>query len=147
MKSPTGELNENYFLMPVEINQRMGGTEAWSMIKAAYDVDLLREHMNISLGLKVNLDKYCQQAKNHCISWNFIEEFDFYMESIRFNLADIVNNADIVEVALTKSPGKKYCREQYGWIALKADLQCSEFDMRVRLEKVIECLKFTYKQL
>lgn len=142
----SGELNENYFLMPVEINQRMGGAEAWSMIKAAYDVDLLREHMNISLGIKVDLDKkHCQQARNQCISWNFREEFDLYMESIKFNLAGIVNNADVIEVALTKSPGEKYRKDQYGWLALKVGLHCSELDMRASLEKVIECFKFNYK--
>ncbi len=140
-------VNEDNFLMPIEINPRMGGAETWSMIKAAYDVDLLREHMKISLGIKLELDVNCKQAKNQCISWDFRENFDMYLESIRINLCEIIKDEDIVEVAITHSPGDTLYRDYYGFLTVKTSLNSSEIEMRKRLLEVLSFIKFSMKNI
>jgi len=147
VKKPNEEADEDSFLMPVEINARIAAAETWSMVKAAYGVDLFHEHINISLGIRLQLDESSGQAKNRCITWDFREEFDSFIESIRINLADISRNEDAIEVAITRSPGDKLYKDFYGWLTVKTSLQSSELEVKASLEKLLSSIEFNIKKL
>ena len=140
-------LSEGKFLVPVEINPRMGGSETWSKIKAAYDDDLLREHMNISLGIQLQLDENFQNARNQCISWDFREEFPIFIESIRIDLPQVLRSKDIVEVAIIRSPGQSLNRDIYGWLTVKANLESSEVELKAKLNRVMSLFEFNTKKI
>ena len=132
--------------MPIEINARLGGSEAWSMINAAHDVDILREHMNISLGFMLTKEL---RLKGHmpcfqCISLNFRQIQKIFLESIHIDVNSLENNGDAIEVALTRSPGQILNGDIMGWVTVRNELNCSLDDMNMNLKKVLDSVEFMF---
>jgi len=139
-------INEDYFLMPIEINSRLGGSEAWSMINAAYGVDLLREHINVSLGIRVSNDlKFKNENPRYqCISHDFRENYAFYLKAVKINVKDLQMNSNAVEVTVIKSKGDLVKQEIMGWVAVKNNLNCTFQDLENCLEEVLANIKFIF---
>ncbi|RNA40975.1 hypothetical protein BpHYR1_044498 [Brachionus plicatilis] len=63
--------------MPIEINQRLGGSETWSMIFSSLNVNLIHEAAKISLGIGLNETDLLVKSSNprwYSISHNFLTE-------------------------------------------------------------------------
>jgi hypothetical protein len=112
--------------MPIEINMRMGGAETWSMIKTAYDVDLLEEYLNISLGFRLDQNVLEHKSRNprfKCISKDIHPARNVLLNSIKVNLSSLDHSDSVAEVCIFRSPGDILTREDYvGWFTIKAEL-------------------------
>ncbi len=139
-------IDENYFLMPIEINARLGGSEAWSMVNAAYGVDLLREHVNISLGMRVSSDlKYKNENPQYqCISHDFRENNAVYLKTVKIDVKELKINSNAVEVTITKSRGDLVEQAIMGWVTVKNNLNCTFEDLERCLDRVLANVKFEF---
>jgi hypothetical protein len=112
--------------MPIEINLRLAGAETWSMIKSVYDVDLFEEHLNLSLGLKldeVQLDRKTNNPRFKCISKDIHPARNVILNSIRVDLEKLAANDNAVEICIFRSPGDKLTGEDYvGWLTVKSGI-------------------------
>ena len=100
--------NQNYFLMPMEVNPRLGGEEVWSMTYATYDVNLIHEYLKICLGIELNQEELNRKRKaprNQCVSKVVHPGIDARVNSIKINLNELVKNSNVVEACLYRSPG------------------------------------------
>ena len=146
MTNSDDNINEDYFLMPIEINARMGGSETYSLIKTAYNVDLLREHVNISLGMKVSKDlKFKNDNPQYqCIIHDFRENSNLYLKSVKINVEEIQMNSNAVEVTITKSTGDLVNKDIMGWVTVKNNLNCSFKELENSLDQVLSYVKFEF---
>ena len=139
--------NSDDFLMPIEINARLAGSEAWSMIKTAFNVDLLREHLNISLGFDINKAQLEFKAKNprhQCISLDFREIENVFFKSLRIKLNELIRNPDAVEVQIVRSPNENVTKEIIGWITVKSEPNRSLSYLQQKLGDIIKNLEFQF---
>lgn len=113
------------FLMPIEINLRLGGAETWSMIKSAYGVDLLEEYLKICLGVKVSeseLKKNNQQVA-FCRSVNFQPEPDKKLRSIWIDAERVKQNEHVAQLTLIRWPNNRH----FGWLTYRQALESYSF--------------------
>ena len=141
-------IDENYFLMPIEINQRLGGAETWSVIKTVYDICLLEEHLNISLGLKLN-EKLLEHKRTHprfrCISKDIHPARNVKLNSIQVNIKKLQRNPNAVEISIFRSPDEKLGIKDYvGWVTAKNELNCSYEEIKETLNDILECVRFEF---
>lgn len=67
-------IDKDYFIMPIEINLRIGGDEIWSYVKATTGVDLIQEYLKICLGFEldeIELRKKKMNPMGQCLSYHF----------------------------------------------------------------------------
>ena len=134
--------NNDSFLMPIEINSRLGGCETWSNVKASFGVDLIREHVNLCLGFTLNLDDK-KTANYRCISSNFLSK-NVCFESLRINL-DKLKETKCVELCIFKPIGEKVkLNENIGWICVRSDFDRSETQLISKLDKVLKNIKIEF---
>jgi hypothetical protein len=143
-------IDEKYFMMPIEINTRMGGSETWSMIKSSHKVDLLREYVNISLGLNLNEESLICKEKNpcyYCISKDFHPAKRVFIESIKVNVKKLKILEDIVQVVIFRSPHDYLDHlDAIGWITVKHDLSPFDMNFRSKIDEALECIKFDFSE-
>jgi hypothetical protein len=143
-------LDENYFMMPIEINTRMGGSETWSMIKSSHKVDLLREYINLSLGIQLNEKRLGYRAKNpffYCISKDFHPAKRVFIESIKVNVKKLKALKDLVQLVIFRSPHDYLDHlDAIGWITVKSELGPYDVNFRSKLDEALECVKFDFSE-
>ena len=109
--------------MPIEINLSLAGAETWSMIKASYDVDLIREYCKVMLGLKVN-EAFLKFNRNspryRCISKDFHPAKNVFINSVGRSVGDKLNIKDYL-----------------GWVVVKSDFKTSQQALQLKLEEVL----------
>jgi hypothetical protein len=144
-------IDENWFLMPIEINLRLAGAETWSMIKAVYDVDLLREHLNISLGftlVKEQFDHKLENPRFKCISKDIHPARECLLSSILIDLGRLHAEEKLCELSIFRSPGDNLSREDYvGWFTVKADLSESNDALVNSINKIFSIFKIEFSDL
>jgi biotin carboxylase len=133
------------FLMPIEINMRLGGAETWTMVKSVYGVDLLEEYIKIALGVDLNqdrLDKMKQNPRFVCISKNFHPETNRELNSIQFDLEKIQRNENIVQICMVRGSNNRH----FGWFVWKKDFKNPNGDDNVAksLNESLNSIKFEY---
>lgn len=141
------DLSQNDYLMPIEINARLAGSEAWSMIKTGFNVDLLREHVNISLGYDVDeaqLEFKATNPRYQCISLDFRQIENVYFKSLRIKLSELKRNPDAVEIQIIRSPNEQIIKEIIGWITVKSEPNCSLSHLQTKLGNIIKNLEFQF---
>jgi hypothetical protein len=129
-------------LMPIEINPRLGGSETWSNIKACCGIDLIREHLNICLGLNVS---QVNAPTLRSISKNFLAE-NTSLESIKLNWVELEKEIGLIELAVFKPVGETcQVNETIGWISVRSS-ETSETRIINKLNEILLNLKFEFKQ-
>lgn len=142
-------IDESYFLMPIEVNLRVGGAEVWSMIKAVYGVDLIKENLKILLNVPLDEAELQSKAENprcRCISKNFDPARAVLINSINIRAEEVIRNPDTVELVLFRSVGEKLSIiAKPGWIAVKNDnLEASLEEMQQHLDIILKFLQFEF---
>ena len=141
------DVNKNFaigeFIMPIEMNTRLGGAESWSMCKAAFGVDLLEEYLNICLGVKldaVKLNEMNKHVRYNCISTNF-DPFSLKrnLKHIEIDAQSLKEDESVVQVMMTYKP--ESC---FGWLIMKADKSNGYQQMVELFEERLKLFKFEY---
>jgi hypothetical protein len=141
-------INESNFLMPIEINLRLGGAETWSMIKSAYNVDLIQEYLNICLGSDLYLDSLNKKALkplNYCISKDFHPAKRALIKAIKLNIDRLETLEDVIELVIFRPPNDRLTHSDYmGWISVKNEYTHSYEKLQAMLNEVLACVKFEF---
>jgi hypothetical protein len=142
-------IDESYFLMPIEVNLRIGGAEVWSFIKAVYDVDLVRENVKLLLNVPLDEAELQRKAENprcKCISKDFDPAQPVLINSIKIRAQELIRNPDTVELVLFRSVGEQLDNvARLGWISVKNDdLGASMEEMQQKLENTLKNLQFDF---
>lgn len=139
--------NESSFIMPIEINPRLGGAEAWSMSLAAHDVNMMTEYVNICLGLPLNKDELIRKQnhpRNQCISKDFHPAVNTKLNSIQVYLEQLKQNPSAVEINIFRSPGDTLSFKDYvGFITVV----CNAYDPKATAASLDELLEKRQKIL
>jgi len=139
-------LDESYFLMPIEINLRVGGAEVWSMIKAVYGVDLIKENLKIAFNMPLDEAQLKIKANNprcKCISKDFDSTKAVNINSIKLQADELIRNPDIVELVIFRLAGENLLNSKDVWLTIKNDdLELSMEEMQMRLENVLKSVRF-----
>jgi hypothetical protein len=133
------------FLMPIEINLRLAGAETWSTIKSVYDVDLLEEHLNLSLGFKldeIQLDRKTNNPRFKCMSKDIHPARSVILNSIKVNLEKLAANDNAVEICIFKSPGEKLTGQDcVGWLTVKSGIHETNEKLLTSLSEVMNLVQ------
>ena len=139
--------NESSFIMPIEINPRLGGAEAWSMSLAAHDVNMMNEYVNICLGMQLNKDELMRKQNhpcNQCISKDFHPAINTRLNSIQVYLEQLKQNPNAVEINIFRSPGDTLTFKDYvGFITVV----CNSYDPNATSASLDELLEKRQKIL
>jgi hypothetical protein len=137
--------------MPIEINLRLGGAETWSMVKSSYDVDLLNEHLNLSLGMVLNqklLDYKSENPRFRCTSKDIHPAKNCFINNIDIDLDRLQFNRNLSEICVFRSPGDKLDREDYvGWFTVKSDLNNCKDGLSYHLNQILDHVKIEFIDL
>ena len=145
-------IDENYFLMPIEINMRLGGRETWSGIKASCGIDLVRECLNVALGFKLDEQQLHHKAANPhhmCIS----SKGSYPDRNVIVEAASIDHdklrelNDSIVELNVLKTVGDKLTiHDVIGLCCLRADIACADMvELNRKLADALTCIHLKFK--
>ncbi len=141
-------IDEKYFLMPIEINLRLAGAETWSMVKASYDIDLIKEVVNIGLGIKLNeidLLKKLNNPRFRAVSKDFHPAKNVYIDAIAVNLNKLMQIDHAVEISIFRSVGDKLTVKDYvGWVSVINDKNCFAKDLNSKMNEVLSCIEFKF---
>lgn len=143
-------IGKDNYLMPIEINQRIGGAETWSMILSSYNVNLVHEAAKISLGInldELNLSNKFSNPRWYSISHNFIIESKKTLKSLSIDEENLSSNLDILEVTFFKSTGSFFTKnESIGWIVTKCSKENPE-KILDSLAKSLESIKINFESI
>lgn len=126
---------------------RLGGSETWSVIKTVYDVDLIVEHLKISLGVPLDDKTLCDKMKSpryRCISKDIHPARDnLFVRDIQINLLDLVSDPSAAELVVFRSPGDRLNKRDYvGWMTCKDSID-SESNMFDILQRVSDSVRLS----
>jgi biotin carboxylase len=143
-------VSDQEFLMPIEINLRAAGGENWAMTKAAFDVDIIKEHLNICLGIHLddNLLKFkYTNPRNACASLDIHPAKNILYKSLFINFEKLEKSEETIEVALFRGVGDKLgVYDDIGWLAIKNeyDEMLSEERLISKLHEIYGAIKFEF---
>jgi hypothetical protein len=142
-------IEESYFLMPIEINLRLGGAETWSMIRSVYDINLLEEHLKICLGIRLNdreLNFKFENPRFRCISNDIHPARNVILKSIKINTQKLRADSRAIELSIFRSPGDILTIKDYvGWITVKNRVDSSDEELAVSLNQIMSYIQFEYE--
>jgi hypothetical protein len=126
---------------------RPGGAETWSMIKSAYDVDLIQEHLKIALSIGLNehdLRWKLEHPRFQCISQDFHPARNVLINAIQIQQNGLILNPDLIEICLFRSVGEKLTTaNNIGWISVKHnDINCSFEELKTQLNNILKLMQF-----
>lgn len=101
--------DKSNFLMPIEVNPRLGGSEAWSMTYAAFDVNLIQEYLNACLGYELNQDELKRKQQHprfQCISKDLHPGYNAKINSVQVRIQQLARDPNLVEAFIYRSPGE-----------------------------------------
>jgi hypothetical protein len=133
------------FLMPIEINLRMGGAEKCSMILAAYGVNIFNSSIHLKLGLKpyeIQLPQH--NPRFNCMSRKYFAKKS-KIESITVDIGNLVNAHNVVDLALVESVGQTSDNDYIGWMAIKEEIGQSYEHILQTLDTCMDLVKFTFQ--
>jgi len=148
-------LESSAFVIPIEINIRMGGAETWSMVNAACDIDLMQQAVKIGLGVKLNEKELEAKLKSYrtCISKDLHPAKHVTIESIGVNMRKLKESCEFAEVSIFRSVGDSLTPNDYiGWmtIATNMTLQSHKEPSDIKklaaiIEQNLSCIKIKFK--
>ena len=133
--------SQEAFLMPIEINMRLGGAETFTNIKTAFNVDMIQEYAKICMGIEI--DRIKVKPVWRAMSFDFHPAQNVFLNSVKINLRHLNTLiANLQEIVIFKSPGDKIAVKDYvGWINGKFDLNTTRDELNLHLNKLIECVE------
>ena len=140
-------IDANDFLMPIEINMRLGGAETWSMTKTSCDIDLLREYIDIRLGYTFSKDslRKANLPRYQCISKDFHPARNVLIQSIVIDYEKIRSLDTDSEICLFRSVGEKLTYNDYmGWVVVRTRTNTSYSELERMLNKVLTYIHFEF---
>jgi hypothetical protein len=140
--------NVKKFLMPIEVNLRMGGAEKCSMITAAYGINLFNQSIHLKLGSKpedIDFRFYQLNPRFNCMSKKYFP-VSSEIRNISVDMMGIVGTSNIVELAIIECVGRICSDDDYtGWVAVKNAIGCSYESFLYTLESYMKLVNFEYK--
>jgi hypothetical protein len=141
--------NIHEFLMPIEMNLRLGGVATWSLNYAAYGVDLLTSHIHLMLGLDLDqsLLNYKQtHPKAQCISHHYFPlEVPCRIRSISVEMETVEKSDKIVEIGLFKASGDSCDKSDFiGWMAIKTAVTTTNAELLATSSKCSSLIKYEF---
>ncbi len=128
--------------MPIEVHLCLGPAERWSMVKCAHDVDLVRAHLDIALGIPLFEGLISKQhPRFQCISKKFRPGVrDLHIASLGIDSTAIAHADDVVEVMLRR-PKQCDVVENIGWFVLK-DTCCGSYEtLQAKYTRLMENIR------
>lgn len=133
------------FVMPIEINMRLGGVETPAMIKSSFNVDLIREHINICLGLELNENSLSRAPLYRSISIELYPPGKCILNKVCLNKNKIKNNKQLVEIFIAKPIGSKVDSDfNIAWVSVRNDLNSTLDEMKANLNNALKGIKLEY---
>ena len=136
--------------MPIEINLRAAGGENWAMTKTAFDVDFIREHLNICLGIHLDENvlatKYLS-PRSACASLDIHPAKNILYKSLLIDVEKLEKNEDTIEVALFRGVGDRLgIFDDIGWLAVKIeyDEKFVEEELMAKLYNIYSAIKLEF---
>ena len=117
------------------------------MIKTVYDVDLIVEHLKISLGVSLDdktLSDKMKTPRYRCISKDIHPARDnLFIRDIKISLLELTSNPSAAELVVFRSPGDRLNKRDYvGWMTCKDRID-SQSDMFGILQRVSDCVRLS----
>lgn len=111
--------------VPIEINLRMGGDEVYSSIKHVWDVDLIENAVQISLGQFIPKIKKSSQPKKYIIGHYFLPEHSGILSKLNID-ESIRHRKDVEEIQISKKIGDPLLVpplgfEYIGWVTVSGE--------------------------
>jgi hypothetical protein len=142
-------IDESYFLMPIEINLRLAGAETWSMVKSVYGINLLEEHLKVSLGITIDrrdLNFRLENPRFRCISNDIHPARDVILKSIKIDTDKLREDERAVELAIFRCPGDRLTIKDYvGWLTVKNHVNCSDEELADSVNEIMSYIQFEFK--
>jgi hypothetical protein len=139
------------FLMPIEINLRLGGAEVYTMNLSAYGVNLFLENLDIALSIKLDKERLYFRQENprfNCISYDYHPAKNVLIKDIQLNMKQIQENMNLIEIAIFRTVGDLLGIKDYvGWITVKSHKNASIQELIQLKEKIMELIKFDYIEI
>jgi hypothetical protein len=142
--------NVQEFFMPIELNLRLGGAQAWSVNFSAYGVDLFTSYIHLMLGCpldKGELKLKQNNPKNKCIARYFYPEtVPAKIESVSLDMQAISQSINIVEVGLFRTVGDVCDSTDYiGWMTMRDSIDASTDDLFQTSGKCMNLVKYEFR--
>ena len=129
------------FLMPIEINLRLGGAETWAMVNSTFGVNLFLEAIDISLGVTLNKQLLSYKETNplfSSISNDYHPARSVFINSIEIDFEMLQKNENISEICLFRSSGDTLKLQDYmGWLTVRMDRDSSYDELLKERERVM----------
>lgn len=136
------------YLMPIEINLRLGGAEVYTMNLSAYGVNLFLENLDMALGIPLDKETLKFKQENprfNCISYDYHPAKNVLIKDIQLNMKQLQENMNLVEVALFRTVGDTLGIKDYvGWLTIKSHKNATIQELLQLQEKLMELIKFNY---
>lgn len=138
------------FLVPIEVNNRLGGFDCWTMYTIGYGVNLFLEAIDIALGF--DLDEAFlrqQQIKPNfqCISNIYHPAKNALIEKIEVDLSAFQNDPKTVDLSLFKPVGDRLTIQEYlGWLTVRDKYGSSIEEMRANLDLAMSYVHVDLKE-
>ena len=119
--------NEQFkFIMPIEINFRLGGAEVWSFNKCVYDVDLIEAITDLSLGILLDENELKLKQDNPrfiCISKDFHSPGKCRIKSIKIDMEKLKKNDNVIEILIDRKLNEPLTEvDFFGYTTVKRNL-------------------------
>jgi hypothetical protein len=147
----SGQIDINKFLMPIEVNLRIGGSEVWSMNNAAFGVNLFTESVKISLGIKLDAEQLKFKQNNpryNCIAYDYHPARSVQIKSIDIDFPKLIKDEDAVEFCLFRCVGEMLTFQDYmGWLTVKHNNKATADELKFKLDQIMEYVKINFTEL
>ena len=138
-------IHDSDFIIPIEINMRLGGAETWSMIKSSYNVDLIKEHLNICLGLELDEKLVNKTPLYRSISINLYPNEKCILDKVYLNRSKIMSSKELMELNVYRSIGDKLeTKDNIAWLSVRNGLNSTLDEMKLNLNNSLGYIKFDY---
>jgi hypothetical protein len=126
----------------------MKSAETWSMVKASYDIDLVKEAVHIALNIQLDEFELQSKLKNprfRSISKDFHPAKNVFIDSIAIDLNKLMRIDQAVEISIFRSVGERLTPKDYvGWVSVIHDKNSFIKDLNSKLEEVLSCVQFKF---
>ena len=142
-------LNEE-FIMPIEMNLRLGGASTWSAIKTSFGYDYIPACFKICLGIELDKSEISknENAILRTIAIDWTPFINAKIEKIFMNLDKLKMIEHLVELDIIKAPGDRIDMQTcIGWITAKDKLDASTEDMNAKIDEILKCVDIEYISL
>jgi hypothetical protein len=139
------KVDDAEFAIPIEINLRLCGEEIPALINSSYNINLIREYVNICLGFELDEISINKAPLYRSISSKLYPPGKSTLNKVYLNRSKLKNNPYLAEIIITKPIGSDLDSNfNILLVTVRKDINSTLDEMKDILNNTLNCIKLEY---